>query len=804
MAFQPKDLKIFPRGINLLPPGDQVAEGDCLQLDGFWPGSAGRLVQAAGFTRRNNSSVTGISVTSLAECNGAVFYGGGGSLFKIGADAGGATIDTGYDGAPLGLCAYQDMLWVMNRSKQRRVNPSTGAAEDWKVADPPTAPSVQLSGGGRLSDGDHDYYVSWIDSLGYETSPSPVKSVTAPAVPYPPGWPYGTVQLTQGSAAVTLVGAIWGPEIDGQQFLVPSQYPTITLPGSSPYTISYVDDTHGTLSVPWAGTTGIYDYVVYSMANRAKAKITRPNATGVTSWNVYRRSPGTDGAYLVNASPIPYATSTYIDYGDTANGQDDEAIMTRGVLMAGDRGAAPAARVLADRPYYGRLVAAATSSNKNRIFYTNALEPSYFPASNWVDVGDDSGDEILAMSVKPGMLIIYRERSIWRHVGDFGEGTLEPLVPDMGIAGPRAMVATSQGDFVLGKQGGGYAVYQVSDWSQPISPKIEPILNGMGAECYTKMNTSANAAKTCALGYHMGRLWFSYPDGTNTTPNRTLVADLNTGRWFGRAVGFGAFLTGSTYFLGGTGAKVVSLEDGGTEDGSAVALAYQSRYEDCGTPDHEKTFADLVISHNTGGADLSVGIKLDKDSASAFTLATINSATATRQVIPMKYPVGHAKAGQIIEGFNVAVRIFGNGPAAARAQIDGPLILHYFLKPRKARTWDSGPTDLGAAGVKEVDAIEVDLDSDGAVTLYIQSDLPGGVMAERTTGGTGISIAATSGRQVHRTVLTASLSGRIWRYQVVGGPFLLYRVRLRVLPIGVHLDGSVGDVWQPAPMSVGA
>src|SRR5581483_4529329 len=58
MAYKPLDLKITPGGLNLLAPGDQVAEGDCLDLTGFWPGAAGKLEQAPGYTHLSTAHLT--------------------------------------------------------------------------------------------------------------------------------------------------------------------------------------------------------------------------------------------------------------------------------------------------------------------------------------------------------------------------------------------------------------------------------------------------------------------------------------------------------------------------------------------------------------------------------------------------------------------------------------------------------------------------------------------------------------------------------------------------------------------------
>src|SRR5581483_12009697 len=142
MAFEPLTLPIVPKGLNLVPPGDQVAEGDCLALTGWWPGSAGRLQQARGWVTKSGAG-SAPNLDTLAECNGRIYYGGNGYLYQIGRDTGSpAYIDSGYDGKPLGVCAYQGFLWTMNQTKQSRDNGTQ--VMPWDV-ETPTQPSTSLA-----------------------------------------------------------------------------------------------------------------------------------------------------------------------------------------------------------------------------------------------------------------------------------------------------------------------------------------------------------------------------------------------------------------------------------------------------------------------------------------------------------------------------------------------------------------------------------------------------------------------------------------------------------------------------------
>jgi len=880
MAYKLNELKIVPNGLNLLPPGDQVAAGDCLDLTGWWPGAVGKLQQTKGFVNKSGSDA-GVTVDSIGESDGRVYFGGGGSLLQISR----GSIDTGYDGYPLGMVAYQGRMWIMNRSKQRKDDGTTVA--NWTPSPPTSAPTA-----GSISAISAPTYAAGGTGTGGLLGPiTYIVTGVLTGHPTTEGECYRSAQLVTTSAnSAPAIGPTSAPDISWVGYadldsavVTPPTLPThVThwnlyrligplrrvldpsfpdgfyrvnrdpIPIANTYTDTAqdlgggADDQSDNALI--AANNQLVPFMVspryYVTGTNALAEETSPSPALVadsadavlvtaptfpdaqtTKWNVYRQS-GNNPPYLVNPEPIDVSQTDYLDAGRNnirySGGidQSDDGIANLGVILHLGSNQAPAARVAAPDSYNGRLVVANSASHPNRVWFTEALKPSSFPGSgseqdgNWVDIGTDEGDAILAMSCKPGYMLFYRQRSIWRLVGDFADvnSRIEPLMPSMGIVGPRAVVSTSVGDFAVMKQGLYQAVYRITDFEHRLSMKVEAIVGGaIGSENYDPLDVSAR--DKCALGYQLGRLWFSYPDTGHSVNFRTLVYDTSTDRWFSRQEGFQVFCNGSSFFFGGGAdgdGKVYSLEDGWIDDATNTPLAFQSAYLDADRTDREKTWGDLVINHNLAGGTLTVTVVTNKNAnptTDFINLTTITSSVMTRQVIPLNYPGGYvttALRGKPIRALNLAVRLYGSGPnTAPGVLIDSPIVVHYYLEARKGRTFDTGITSHGLDGVGTIDMVELDCDTtDGAATLVISSDIPGGVMADRTAGG--LAVAQTSGRQVLKIALGTPVNGRRFRHQVTSTTgFQIYGYRVRILPIGVYADGSQSDFWVTGAMAAG-
>lgn len=707
MAYRLHEHKLIPTGINLAMPPDQVIPGDALQLTGWWPSSVGKLQQTKGTTMRY-SGAAGL-VNCISEVTGRVYYGAAGNLYRAG-----SSIDTGYDGFPLGMIGYQNQMWVMNRSKRVRDNGTD--LIPWATEIPDVPALTPDPGGGTLPDGAYDYYVTFIDMQLYESNPSPLVNLTL------------------------------GPGDNGKVFVI------------------------------------------------------RPDAdepTRIFAWNVYRLSPGTNEPFLLNSDPIPYATDTFEDIG----ARTEEELIAADEGLEFDHNPPPAARVLADKPFNERLVAASTAEFPNRLFYGKPGQPAFFPADQFIDVGNDSSDAILGLSVKPGLLIIYRQRSIWRHIGDFDDAgaSIEPVVPDKGTLGMNSWCSTSVGDFFVWNDG----VYRLADWARRVSAKIDPIFQEFDLENYPLFHQAAGS--TAALGFVGGRLWFSYAGGDEEAPGSSMIWHSESDRWFASGEGFNCFYQGSQFFYGGQGDRVMSVEDGLTYNGTAIHLVYQSAYEDCGFPDREKTWNDLVLVHNTQGVNLAVTIRINNKRTGGgidqFLLTVINSTVMTREVLPINYPLLYPDVylrGRPVRSLNLSIGIEGPGPGFI--EIDAPIILHYYREAREGVTFDSGITDYGIQGVKVVDQVELDVDaSAGEARLEISCDLPSGIVTSQV-----LENFTTTRRQTLLIVLDTPLEGKLFRYQITTTTAVqVYGVRIRLLPIGVYIDGAVGEVWQHAPIAAG-
>ena len=741
MAYQVKELKIYPGGLNLVPPGDQVNEGDCLDLTDWWPGCAGRLEQTPQAINLSGALDMAWGVDSLCQASGRTYSGGYGNLSQIGR----GLVASGFDGYPLGMIAFEGFCWIMNRGKQMRDD--GGSCVPWWIGGISTGMMgpgegltlTDIPGGGGLSPNtpyqEYEYYLTWVIAGLGETNPSPVAPLT----------------VNQGDAIL------------------------IEAPlGNAP-----------------------------------------PGATG---WNIYRQNyVDTDGVplfgtvYLLNGAPIPMDQASYTDYGDAVHQQDDTSLLELGVIMEDDHDPPPSCAVMANNIFNGRIVVANTAAHPNRMYWTDALAPAYFPGAenpnegNWADVGTDSGDAILAITVRPKMLVIYRQKSIWRQIGDFDDpnARIEAIVPELGIAGPRAVAQTSQGDYFVASAGRGFWNFN-NDYATPLSAEVDPIFRGLGSENFPTLSLASESA--IAVGYRGGRIWISNP-GMGGSNVAGLIYHVPSTRWFagsyGGANGYGAFLDAGTQFLGCTSGAIEALESAYQSSGAHVA--FQSQYLDAGLPDHEKTWADLVVNHNLQGTTLTVTIRLNKN-ADSFDLAVLSSNVMTKQIIPLLYPATYANValrGLPIQSYNLSVRIWGGGADDAPILIDGPIIAHYYPEARRAMTFDTAPGDQGSPLVKITDQIEFSVDaSAGAGTFQIYTDLPGGVLTPRLSPPEVIPM--TIGRQNERIILPKPLAGKLNRLTAASPTnFRIYGVRARILPIGVYIDGTIGDFWQPEPISIG-
>ena len=740
MAYKQRELKIYPGGLNLLPPGDQVKEGDCLDLTDWWPGCAGRLEQTPQYVNLSGELEMTWGHDSLCQANGRIYSGGYGNLSQLGR----GFITGGFDGYPLGMVSMSGFAWIMNRAQQKRDDGIT--CVDWWIGGADQGLTLtDIPGAGNLSPNtpyqEYEYYITWVIAGLGETNPGPVAPLT----------------VNQGDAIL----------------------------------------------------------------------IQRPDVTdappGCTGWNIYRQDYiDTDGVplygtvYLLNAAPIPLSQAEYTDYGDAAHQQDTTSLLELGVIMEMNHDAPPPARIMANQIFNGRIVVASSAQYPNRVWYTNALQPGYFPGAadpnmgNWVDIGTDSGDAILAIAVRPKTLIIYREKSIWRQLGDFDDpnARIEPIVPELGIAGPRAMVSTSQGDYFVASANRG-VYYFNNDWAQPISDELAPLFRGLPTENFPLLGSAYQSM--IAVGFRGGRVWVSYP-GTNAMMAQALIYHVASSRWFSATYagydGFGAFLDVGDQFLGIMSGAIVALESAYQNYNSRPA--FQSQYLDAGVPDREKIWGDLIVNHNTQGQFLTVSCRRNKNAnptTDSFDIAQVISTAMTKTIIPMVYPPDYVipyLQGQPIESHNLSIRIWGSGADDAPILIEGPLILHYYVEARRAMTFDTAPGDQGTALVKLVDQVEFSIDAtDGPGSFQIYSDLPGGELLTRLSPP-GV-IPQTVWRQNQRIVLPAPIAGKLLRLTASTlTDFRIYGLRARILPIGVYLDGTIHDFWQPQPISIGA
>lgn len=470
-----------------------------------------------------------------------------------------------------------------------------------------------------------------------------------------------------------------------------------------------------------------------------------------------------------------------------------DVVQRRNTRLRFDHDAPPPARGMIG-PYFGRLIAFSSATHPERFWWTDPARPWHWPGSdddfegNWNDCGDER-EAILEATHHKRMVVIYKERSIWRLQGDPDRNDPEQTNADVGLASRRGVCSVGAVDYFRGPEG----IYRFNmDFAERVSAKIDPIFKGDAVRLASDITIPPESVEhrgQSVLEHVNGRLYFSYVEQGRSSPSVTLVMDLESGRWYRDSRGFTSLYDEGTtrgLIAGTADGSVLALEHRHDDAGAAIPVVWQSGYYDQGLPDNHKRYADLVFDFVTPDP---ITVKMLYDNGTIETVGSLMGSNRTRLTFPLSASADGRKAR------NAAVRL--EGALTGEAIIYGAY-LHWYAEEREGRSFDSGVGDLGTPHPKLLPEMLIPITAAGQVFWSWETDIPGGTMTQRATG----SFPATSGRKNVSVILPEGLYGRLARLRMWSdADFQLHApVRVRVLVLPELIDGAAGDFWESVPV----
>ena len=469
----------------------------------------------------------------------------------------GPPIASGFDGQRIAMVPQNAWMYVMNQAKQGRHNGTSGWQGSWVIAPPGSACTPAAGSTDAMGpDGSYQLYVT------FESTDGSVESNAGPA-----------------SAAVTVATQ------------------DINLTG-----------------IPISGDSRVGKRNIY--------------ATGGTLGSPYL-------VLTINDNTTTTGTITISDADATNNG----------ITMPTTNDPPPAAAGMVG-PYYGRLIAFNTAGNKNRLFWTDPQLPQYWPGAadpavgNWVGRGDGRrGDRLVHdPHQRPGDLQGAVDLAAG---GGSGHGLPRADVRRaLGLVSQWGVVAAGPVDYFVGPNG----LYKnnldrIDDETGPIRPLFTDSLTNAGA--LTPPGGILPGASGCPTRCTATRWRWVMP--WESCISRTGASDAqqffmpggyheSTGKWFYHrtgipTVGFQGFVFDGIAMVGLTG-NAASLALGynvddfrafyTTDEGhTPIECVFQSHYEDCGLPDNQKVWLEVVIDYELNGDTAGVYVGYDNGAHAA-------------------------------------------------------------------------------------------------------------------------------------------------------------------------------------------
>jgi len=366
---------------------------------------------------------------------------------------------------------------------------------------------------------------------------------------------------------------------------------------------------------------------------------------GVTKRNIYRTEAGGSRFYYLATIENDTATVYTDNAADTALDTDDEAPNDNGIpprakyiqsfanrvwyanVLDGLTGGSPTP----SRVYFSALVASETSPNATGTAPIHGAGPEIVPSDFWIDIEADDGDVITGLSVTLDSLIVFKEKSIWRIIGDNPSNfEVQRADADIGCVAPRSIVKVETLIYFL--TGGDKPSVAATDGIRvvPIGERVQPTLEA---------DIDKTAISTaCAARYRYNYVLI-YKSSTGTENDNGLVYDYIKGAWATVtnipanvfSVWDGSSDTGQCFFGSALAGDVFQYDTGTSDNGSDITSVWQSKFYDFGKPEIKKWIKRLLVMSKKDGDDITIDILRDFNTSAVAseTVTTTNAAEPT-------------------------------------------------------------------------------------------------------------------------------------------------------------------------------
>ncbi len=230
------------------------------------------------------------------------------------------------------------------------------------------------------------------------------------------------------------------------------------------------------------------------------------------------------------------------------------------------------------------VVASAFSYNRiflgvaNKLYFTKRHRPDSVPTTYYIEIGTPHY-QIMGIIEWAGTVFVFTKEGIYYLQGDTPSSfTLVRTMATRGLYSTKGLVATDKGIMYVSYDGlyafNGQVEVKLTD------QKVDALFRGEAVNGVNPINISQ--LSNSWLSYYKGKLFFGYPDGANTKPNKVLVYDFEKKKFsiYDYNLSINSTLVDNEngrFLIGDTNNNIWHAETGTSDGGSAITFRVRSK-----------------------------------------------------------------------------------------------------------------------------------------------------------------------------------------------------------------------------------